>query len=125
MSSLGQHPTEPGRSRAGAVESPPEADLARFFIALGMTGEADLAARLARVDPARADAWLDGLERPDWLTARSQAARQCFEAANLAVDQLRQQLEAATDPPSLRDLLTVADHLYAAALRLDRDVAGG
>lgn len=90
------------------------------------TAAAREAVQMAGVDPQRADAWLEGVDRPAWLTARAQAARISFETANLAVEELRSRLAGETDPPiPLRDLLSIADHLYATALRLDRDVAGG
>lgn len=100
-------------------------DAARFLLALGQTGEVRRAARLAEVDEARAWAWAAAVPRPPWLTRRSEAAARLFATACVALERTRATLDGAPteDQPTLRELVMVAERFFAAALRLDREVA--
>lgn len=101
------------------------ADQARFFMALGAVGYVVRAAELAEVDVAAARRWVEGVERPVWTTRRSEAAAQLFAVATEALARarglLRGELEAA--PVGLREAVMVAERFFAAALKLDKDVA--
>lgn len=99
--------------------------MARFFLALGAVGEVGRAAELAAVDPDRALAWVEGIERPVWLTRRSEAARRLFQIADEALEGVRRQLRgevADESSPPLRELVNVAERFYSAALKLDNRV---
>jgi hypothetical protein len=99
---------------------------ARFFLALGAVGEPLRAAELAGVSPDRARAWLVGVERPAWMQRRSEAARQLFQLAGEALAQVRRALRGEVDPeapgPPLRELVSVAERFFSAALKLDSSV---
>lgn len=117
------------RRRSRAEAAPREFDpvVARFFMALGMTGDPASAADLAGLEPALADALLTGFERPDWLTPRTAVARSLFDTGNEALKKLKARLDV--DPGDgerlpLRDLLAVVERCFAAAFRLDDQVAG-
>jgi hypothetical protein len=70
--------------------------------------------------------------RPDWLARRQQAATHLFCVATEALEGARKLLRDAEgadlDDPArkavgLRELVMVAERFYAAALKLDKDVA--
>lgn len=105
---------------------------ARFFIALGAVGFVRPAAELANVDIRRAELWAEAVPRPDWLARRQQAATHLFCVATEALEGARKLLREAEgadleDPArkavGLRELVMVAERFYAAALKLDKDVA--
>ncbi len=101
-----------------------EAARARFYLALGAVGYLRPAAELAGVSLEQARAWVEGLERPAWTTRRSEAALRLFAVATEALELARQALRGeAAERPGLRELVMVAERFYAAALRLDKDVA--
>lgn len=109
--------------------SPLDAELARFFLALGAVGEVTRAAQLAGVSAERAWGWCDQLPRPGWLTRRAEAAQRLFAMACEALAQtgrlLRGETEVDGSPVvqvSLRELVMVAERFFAAALKLDREV---
>lgn len=117
------------RSRADAAATGFDPDLARFFLALGMTGEPASAATLAGLEPERANAVLAEFERPAWLTPRAATARRLFETGTEALNKLRERVgvhdgSADGDDLSLRDLLSVVERCFATAFRLDDQVAG-
>lgn len=115
-----------------AQRSRVDVEQARFFIALGAVGFVRPAAELAGVDIRRAEMWAEAVPRPDWLARRQQAATHLFCVATEALEGARKLLReaegAAADEPArqavgLRELVMVAERFYAAALKLDKDVA--
>ncbi len=128
---MARQAAEPGTERL-------DADAARFFLALGAVGYLAPAAELAGVDLADARRLAAGLPRPTWTARRREAAAQLFAVATEALAQVTARLRGGasggetTDADtgsvagsglSLRELVLVAEHFYAAALRLDKDVA--
>jgi hypothetical protein len=117
------------RSTRGLTVAGCDREMALFFLALGAVGEVTRAAELAGVAPERAWRWCDGLERPAWLTRRSEAANRLFAMACEALRQtgrlLRGEVDADGEPAvkvGLRELVMVAERFFGAALKLDREV---
>lgn len=122
---MARQAAEPGTERL-------DADAARFFLALGAVGYLAPAAELAGVDLAVARRLAAGLPRPTWTARRREAAAQLFAVATEALAQVTARLRGGasggetTDSDaglSVRELVLVAERFYAAALRLDKDVA--
>ncbi|MCC7494864.1 MAG: hypothetical protein IT204_21115 [Fimbriimonadaceae bacterium] len=110
---------------AGASAGRLTAEQARFYLALGAVGYVQPAAELAEVTLSEAWAWALAVERPSWANRRGEAAMRLFGLATSAAELVRVLLHSpeAVPGPRLRELVHVAERFYAAALRLDKDVA--